>query len=100
MWMKFFCSRIWPIIEMSEISPIQAIITYGILQTKQICIGIWIYKNMVDCEKNLGKGIFLPYLTTELCKRVGYPLSEWIKPLIPQGNYSAMIYSSNLFFYR
>ncbi|MBA0715810.1 hypothetical protein Golax_014691, partial [Gossypium laxum] len=26
MWMKFICSRIWPIIEMSEISPIQVII--------------------------------------------------------------------------
>ncbi|MBA0686787.1 hypothetical protein Goari_014369, partial [Gossypium aridum] len=25
MWMKFICSRIWPIIEMSEISPIQVI---------------------------------------------------------------------------
>ncbi|MBA0869232.1 hypothetical protein Goshw_025284, partial [Gossypium schwendimanii] len=27
MWMKFFCSRIWPITKMSESSPIQAIIT-------------------------------------------------------------------------
>ncbi|MBA0749361.1 hypothetical protein Gogos_003305 [Gossypium gossypioides] len=39
MWMKFVCSRIWPITKMSEISPIQVIITYGILQKKQICIG-------------------------------------------------------------
>ncbi|MBA0755870.1 hypothetical protein Gogos_019961 [Gossypium gossypioides] len=31
MLMKFVCLRIWSIIEMSEISPIQAIITYGIL---------------------------------------------------------------------
>ncbi|MBA0727530.1 hypothetical protein Golax_000509 [Gossypium laxum] len=37
--MKFVCSRIWPTIEMSEIGPIQAIIIYGILQKKQICIG-------------------------------------------------------------
>ncbi|MBA0624804.1 hypothetical protein Godav_010092 [Gossypium davidsonii] len=36
MWMKFVCSRIWPITKMSKISPIQAIITYGILQKKQI----------------------------------------------------------------
>ncbi|MFQ6662157.1 hypothetical protein Gotur_030060, partial [Gossypium turneri] len=41
MWMKFVCSRIWPTLEMSEIGPIQAIITYGILQKKQICIGTW-----------------------------------------------------------
>ncbi|MBA0755126.1 hypothetical protein Gogos_005607 [Gossypium gossypioides] len=32
MWMKFVCSRIWPTIEMTKIGPIQAIITYGILQ--------------------------------------------------------------------
>ncbi|MBA0678097.1 hypothetical protein Goari_019459 [Gossypium aridum] len=38
-WMKFVCSRIWPTIEMAKISSIQAIITYGILQKKQICIG-------------------------------------------------------------
>ncbi|MFQ6662156.1 hypothetical protein Gotur_030060 [Gossypium turneri] len=49
MWMKFVCSRIWPTLEMSEIGPIQAIITYGILQKKQICIGTWKYKNMVNC---------------------------------------------------
>ncbi|MBA0625030.1 hypothetical protein Godav_010283, partial [Gossypium davidsonii] len=36
MWMKFVYLRIWPIREMSEISPIQAIITYRILQKKKI----------------------------------------------------------------
>ncbi|KAK5811975.1 hypothetical protein PVK06_027368 [Gossypium arboreum] len=62
MWMRFFCSRIWPIVEMSEIGPIHAIITYGILQKKQISIGTWIYKNMVECVKHLGKGnIFSEY---------------------------------------
>ncbi|MBA0803217.1 hypothetical protein Gohar_013457, partial [Gossypium harknessii] len=45
MWMKIIRSRIWPIRKMSEISPIQAIITYGILQKKKICIGTWMYKN-------------------------------------------------------
>ncbi|MBA0699552.1 hypothetical protein Goari_001177 [Gossypium aridum] len=43
MWMKFVCLRIWPLTEMSEVSPIQAITTYGILQKQQICIGKWIY---------------------------------------------------------
>ncbi|MFQ6643105.1 hypothetical protein Gotur_018616, partial [Gossypium turneri] len=41
MWMKFVPLRIWLTIEMSKISSIQAIITYGILQKKQICIGTW-----------------------------------------------------------
>ncbi|KAH1082427.1 hypothetical protein J1N35_022188, partial [Gossypium stocksii] len=49
MWMKFVYSRIWPITKMFEISPIQAIITYGVLQKKQICIGTWIYNNIVGC---------------------------------------------------
>ncbi|MFQ6658872.1 hypothetical protein Gotur_027964 [Gossypium turneri] len=54
MWIKFVCLRIWPIIEISDVSPTQAIKTYGILQKKQICIGTWIYRNMVDCARNLG----------------------------------------------
>ncbi|MFQ6664210.1 hypothetical protein Gotur_031393 [Gossypium turneri] len=64
--MKFFCSRMWPTLKMFEIGPIQAIITYGILQKKQICIGTWIYKNMVEWmdktmnppKKILGDDIF------------------------------------------
>ncbi|MFQ6634376.1 hypothetical protein Gotur_011252 [Gossypium turneri] len=74
MWMKIICSRIWPIRKMSEISPIQAIITYGILQKKKICIGTWMYKNMVDYARNIGKGIFFPHLIIELCKRAGVPI--------------------------
>ncbi|MBA0869618.1 hypothetical protein Goshw_000679 [Gossypium schwendimanii] len=46
MWMKFVSSRIWPITEMFEISPIQAIIIYGILQKRKICIKTWIYKKL------------------------------------------------------
>ncbi|MFQ6640860.1 hypothetical protein Gotur_015704, partial [Gossypium turneri] len=83
MWMKFVCSRIWPITKMSKISPIQAIITYGILQKKQICIRTWIYKNMVDCTRNLGKGIFFPHLITKLCKRAGVPIERMYKTMNP-----------------
>jgi len=83
MWMKFLCLRIWPITEMFEISPIQAIITYGILQKKQICIGTWIYKNMVDCARNLEKGIFFPHLITELCKRAEVPIERMDKTKNP-----------------
>ncbi|MBA0635565.1 hypothetical protein Godav_025985, partial [Gossypium davidsonii] len=32
MWMKFICSRIYPITEISEISSTQAIVTYRILK--------------------------------------------------------------------
>ncbi|MFQ6622030.1 hypothetical protein Gotur_002604 [Gossypium turneri] len=81
MWMKFVCSRIWLIIEMFDISQIQAIITYGILQKKKICIGTWIYKNMVDCVRNSGKIIFFPHLITELCKRAGVPIERMDKTI-------------------
>ncbi|MBA0701798.1 hypothetical protein Goari_022574 [Gossypium aridum] len=83
MWMKFVYSRIWLIREMSEINPIQAIITYRILQKKQICIGTWIYKNLVDCARNLGKGIFFPHLISKLCKRVGVPIERMDKTMNP-----------------
>ncbi|MBA0650002.1 hypothetical protein Goklo_017495 [Gossypium klotzschianum] len=72
MWMKFVCSKI----EMPKIGPIHAI-TYGILQKKQICIATWIYKNMVECTRDLRKGIFFPHLIIELCKREGVP-TEWM----------------------
>ncbi|MBA0866216.1 hypothetical protein Goshw_018962, partial [Gossypium schwendimanii] len=100
MWMKFVCSRIWPITKIFEISPIQAIITYGILQKKQICIGTWIYKNMVNCAKKLGKGVFFPHLVTGLCKRAGVPIEQMDKTMNPLRNYSVMIYSRNLLFYK
>ncbi|MBA0868945.1 hypothetical protein Goshw_020879 [Gossypium schwendimanii] len=68
---------------MFEISPSQAIITYGILQKKKICIGTWIYKNMVESMRNLGKGIFFPNIITELCKRVGVPIERMDKTMNP-----------------
>ncbi|KAK5825395.1 hypothetical protein PVK06_020225 [Gossypium arboreum] len=83
MWVKFVYLRIWPIIELLEISPIQAIITYEILQKKQICIGTWIYKNMVDCIKNLGNAIFFPRLIIELCKRARVPIEQMDKTMNP-----------------
>ncbi|MBA0748102.1 hypothetical protein Gogos_004954 [Gossypium gossypioides] len=82
-WIKFFCSRIWSITKMSEIGPIQATITYGILQKKQICIRTWIYKNMIDIAKNLGKGIFFSNLITELYKRAGVPIERMDKTMNP-----------------
>ncbi|KAH1055812.1 hypothetical protein J1N35_033877 [Gossypium stocksii] len=68
---------------MSEISPIQAIITYGILQKKQVCIGKWMYKNMVDSARNLGKGIFFPNVITELRKRARVPIERMDKTMNP-----------------
>ncbi|MFQ6662399.1 hypothetical protein Gotur_030244 [Gossypium turneri] len=50
-------TEIWPIVEMSEISPIHAIIAYGILQKRQISI--------------------------ELCKRVGVPIKRVDKTMNP-----------------
>ncbi|MBA0866896.1 hypothetical protein Goshw_025429, partial [Gossypium schwendimanii] len=82
MWMKFVCLRIWHITKMSKISLIQAIITYGILQKKQICIRTWIYKNMVKYMRNLGKGIFFPHLITKLCKRARVPIERMYKTMI------------------
>ncbi|MBA0694603.1 hypothetical protein Goari_004883 [Gossypium aridum] len=82
--MKFFYSRIWSITKMFEISPSQAIITYGILQKKQICNGTRIYKNMVDSVRNLGKGIFSPNIIIELCKRVGVPIERMDKTMNPR----------------
>ncbi|MFQ6622031.1 hypothetical protein Gotur_002604 [Gossypium turneri] len=79
MWMKFVCSRIWLIIEMFDISQIQAIITYGILQKKKICIGTWIYKNMVDCmdktintpRKLLGDDLFKQFVLLQTKQKRG-----------------------------
>ncbi|MBA0683514.1 hypothetical protein Goari_025169 [Gossypium aridum] len=44
---------------------------------KFVCIATWIYKNMVECTRNLGKRIFFPHLIIELCKRQGVP-TEWM----------------------
>lgn len=55
MWMKFVCSRIYSTIDMPDIRPIHAILTYGILTRKIIFISKWIYRNMVECAKNFGK---------------------------------------------
>ncbi|MBA0701797.1 hypothetical protein Goari_022574 [Gossypium aridum] len=50
---------------------------------KFVCIGTWIYKNLVDCARNLGKGIFFPHLISKLCKRVGVPIERMDKTMNP-----------------
>ncbi|KAK5811923.1 hypothetical protein PVK06_027310 [Gossypium arboreum] len=66
---------------MFEIFPIQVIITYGILQKKKICIRTWIYKNMVECMRNFGKGIFFPHLIMKTCKRAEVPIDRMDKTM-------------------
>ncbi|MFQ6649811.1 hypothetical protein Gotur_022093, partial [Gossypium turneri] len=43
----------------------------------------WIYKNMVDCVRNLEKGIFFPYLINKLCKKAGVPIERMDKTMNP-----------------
>ncbi|MBA0667567.1 hypothetical protein Goklo_000634 [Gossypium klotzschianum] len=43
----------------------------------------WIYKNMADYARDLGKGIFFPHLITELCKRVEIPIEQMDKTMNP-----------------
>ncbi|MBA0874172.1 hypothetical protein Goshw_012910 [Gossypium schwendimanii] len=83
MWMKFVCSRIYPTTEISEISLTQAIVTYRILKKEANMYWTWIYKNMVDCARNLEKGIFFPHLITKLCKRAGVPIDRMDKTMNP-----------------
>ncbi|MBA0849503.1 hypothetical protein Goshw_016719 [Gossypium schwendimanii] len=83
---------------MSEISPFQTTITYGTLQKKQICIGTWIYKNKIDCARNLGKGIFFPHLITKLCKKVGVPIERIDKTMNPPRKLLDDDLFKNLFF--
>nr|KJB19699.1 hypothetical protein B456_003G115700 [Gossypium raimondii] len=57
-WMKFVCLRIW---------------TTANTNPKQIRIGTWIYRNMIEFVRNQAKGTFFPHLITELCKRARGP---------------------------
>ncbi|MBA0568354.1 hypothetical protein Golob_005853, partial [Gossypium lobatum] len=75
--------NVLPTTDVSTINLIHAIIAYGILQKKQICIGTWIYRNKVEFPINLEKGIFIPHLITELCKRAGVPIERLDKMMNP-----------------
>nr|KJB33113.1 hypothetical protein B456_006G073100 [Gossypium raimondii] len=83
LWMKFVRLRIWPVADLSDISPIQAILVHTILQRKQICIGTWIYRNIIECVRNQAKGTFFPHLITELCKRARIPIERLDKKMNP-----------------
>ncbi|MBA0701751.1 hypothetical protein Goari_005525 [Gossypium aridum] len=50
---------------------------------KLVCAGKLIYKNMVECARNLGKGIFFPHLVTKLCKRAGVLIERMDKTMNP-----------------
>ncbi|MBA0788018.1 hypothetical protein Gotri_027126 [Gossypium trilobum] len=71
-WMNFVCLRIWPTADLFNISPIQAILVNAMLQKKQICIGTWIYRNMIAFVRNQAKGAFFSYLIMEMCKKSEY----------------------------
>ncbi|MBA0570342.1 hypothetical protein Golob_004014 [Gossypium lobatum] len=82
-WMNFVCLRIWPIADLFDISPVQAIQVYAILQKKQISTGTWIYRNMIAFVKNQAKGTFFSYLIMELCKKVRVPMERMDKEMNP-----------------
>ncbi|MBA0765589.1 hypothetical protein Gotri_014757 [Gossypium trilobum] len=73
-WMKFICSRIWRTTDLFDISLLQSILVYVILQNKQICIGTCLYPKMIECVRNQAKGTFFPHLIMELCNRAGVPM--------------------------
>lgn len=82
-WMKFVCSRICSTTYTSKICPIHAILMYGILKKKRICIRKWIYMNMVECAKNLGKRVFFLHLITEMCKKARVPMKQLDRTMDP-----------------
>ncbi|MBA0628446.1 hypothetical protein Godav_023171 [Gossypium davidsonii] len=55
----------------SNVNTFQAILLYGILQNKQICIGEWIYHSMKHCINDQKVRVFFPHLVLALCKKLG-----------------------------
>ncbi|KAH1039869.1 hypothetical protein J1N35_041612 [Gossypium stocksii] len=47
--MQFLCTHISPALNVSNINAFRAILLYGVLQRKQICVKRWIYRNMKQC---------------------------------------------------
>ncbi|MBA0696114.1 hypothetical protein Goari_002698, partial [Gossypium aridum] len=80
---QFYDASIWPTADLFDMSPVQAIQVYAILQKKQISIGTWIYRNMIAFVKNQAKGTFFSYLIMELCKKVRVPMERMDKEMNP-----------------
>ncbi|MBA0748106.1 hypothetical protein Gogos_004958, partial [Gossypium gossypioides] len=76
MWMQFICTRITPALNVFNVNTFQAILLYGILQKKHICIGQWIHQSMNRCVNGQKVGIFFPHLVTALCKSAETPMEE------------------------
>ncbi|KAH1129744.1 hypothetical protein J1N35_001122 [Gossypium stocksii] len=52
-----------------------------ILKKEQICIGHWIYKEMMKCLRSRKQSMYFPILITTLCRRAEVPMSP-IEPLM------------------
>ncbi|KAK8321584.1 hypothetical protein V6Z11_A12G109800 [Gossypium hirsutum] len=76
MWIQFICIRITLALHVSNVNTFRAILLYGILQKKQICIGQWIHQSMKHCVSSQKDGIFLPHLVMALCNSTDVPMEE------------------------
>ncbi|MBA0755585.1 hypothetical protein Gogos_005513 [Gossypium gossypioides] len=76
MWMQFIGTRIAPALNVSNVNVFRAFSLYGILQSKQFCVGCWIFREMKRCVQSEKAGLFFPYLVTGLCRQAEVPMSE------------------------
>lgn len=70
MWIQFLCTRVAPVLNVSNVNTLRAVLLSVVFQKKQVCIGTWIYNNMKRCISGQKVGIFFPHLETTMCKRV------------------------------
>ncbi|TYG98600.1 hypothetical protein ES288_A10G130400v1 [Gossypium darwinii] len=69
-------SRIFPVVDMSNINTFQATLLYAILQTGRIYVLRWIYRSMICCVRKAKVELLFPHLVTVLCKRAKVPIGH------------------------
>ncbi|MBA0628438.1 hypothetical protein Godav_023163 [Gossypium davidsonii] len=69
-------TRIAPALNVSNVNTFRAILLYGILQSKQICLRRWIYCKMRHCTHSQKAEIFFPHLVTESYQKTHHGSEE------------------------
>ncbi|MBA0557496.1 hypothetical protein Golob_014564 [Gossypium lobatum] len=84
MWMQFICTHIAPTHNTSDVTTYQMVMLYSILQRDQICIGDWIYEEMLKCIRSRKQSMYFPHLITALCHRANIlmsPIESFTRPM-------------------
>lgn len=82
--MQFICTHMMPTHNASDIIAYQAVMFYSILQREQICVGHWIYEEMLKCIQNRKQSMYIPLLIITLCRQDDFsmsPIAPFTRPI-------------------